>query len=117
MIETCLIDLDSQLTHYVIIRDDLPFGVLAAQVTHAAGESSQGNLPKNTIAVVLGVKKHELLDISDALNRNDIAHCLITEIDPPYLGEPMAIGITPRPKKDVYHLLRQYNLLGYEGEK
>jgi hypothetical protein len=27
------------LTHYVIVRRDLPFGVLCAQLTHAAGES------------------------------------------------------------------------------
>lgn len=27
------------LTHYVIVRRDLPFGQICAQITHAAGES------------------------------------------------------------------------------
>lgn len=30
---------EEHLTHYIVVRRDLPLGVLAAQVTHAAGES------------------------------------------------------------------------------
>ena len=38
-----------------MVRKDLAIGVLAAQVVHAAGESSPGNLPEGTYAIVLAV--------------------------------------------------------------
>jgi hypothetical protein len=38
------------LTHYIVVRRDLPFGVLAAQIAHAAGESFYAfALPKVTL--------------------------------------------------------------------
>jgi len=40
--------------HYVVVRQDLPLGVLCAQVVHAAGESSD-RVPTGTHAVVLSV--------------------------------------------------------------
>jgi hypothetical protein len=37
------------LTHYIVVRRDLPFGVVAAQIAHAAGESFYAfALPKVT---------------------------------------------------------------------
>lgn len=39
------------LTHYIVVRRDLPFGILAAQVAHAAGESFYAfALPKVTFS-------------------------------------------------------------------
>lgn len=44
--------------------------------------------------------------------KHDIAHKLITEVDEPYTGQLMAIGVVPRPRQDVYPLLKKYSLLG-----
>lgn len=35
----CGVPVEDHLTHYIIVRRDLPLGVVLAQVTHAAGES------------------------------------------------------------------------------
>ncbi len=104
------------MSHYIIIRDDLSIGDLAAQVTHAAGESSPGNLPEHTIAVVLGVNPQELEDVSAILTKHDIAHRRIVEVDPPFCGQLMALGVIPRPKRDVYPLLKKYSPLGAQRE-
>lgn len=38
-------------THYIVVRRDLPFGILAAQIAHAAGESFYAfALPKVTFS-------------------------------------------------------------------
>ena len=82
--------LDSQLdplTHYVIVRADLPLGLLAAQVTHAAGESSPGNLPENTHAVVLGVGPERLEDVRSRLARHRVPHRVIVEDAAPWTGQ------------------------------
>ena len=50
------------LCHYVIVRSDLARGVQAAQIVHAAGESSPGNLPEGTHAIVLAVPGELELD-------------------------------------------------------
>jgi hypothetical protein len=74
--------------------------VLAAQVTHAAGESSPGNLSSGTYAVVLAAKDSDhLRDISLLLADRGVDHVLIEEE-----GEPMAIGVKP----DVRSKLRKY---------
>lgn len=36
---TCGLPVEEHLTHYIVVRRDLPLGVILAQVTHAAGES------------------------------------------------------------------------------
>jgi len=83
-------------THYCIIRKDLPLGVLAAQLIHAAGESSPGNLPDNTHAVALAAKSEEhLLFLEAKLRRLSIPHKAIREPDAPWNGALMAIGIEP----------------------
>ena len=51
------------LTHYVIVREDLPTGVMAAQIVHAAGESSPGDLPPNTFAVALAASDEQQLEL------------------------------------------------------
>lgn len=70
--------------------------MLAAQVTHAAGYSVQFSLPANTHAVVLEAQNEQhLLDVRVQLQIAEIPHELIEEIDPPYAGQAMAIGIHP----------------------
>jgi len=89
------------LTHYVVLREDLPLGLMVAQAVHAAGESSPGNLPTGTYAVVLAVPDEEaLLHYAERLRYAGIEHKLIGEPDlKPYRfleGEQAtAIGIPP----------------------
>jgi peptidyl-tRNA hydrolase len=82
------------LTHYVIVRSDLSIGLLAAQVVHAAGESSPGNLDSGTNAVVLAVKSESaLLVLERQFQKAGIQHVSIR--DPDLGGDLMAIGLMP----------------------
>lgn len=93
------------LTHYVIVRSDLPRGVQAANIVHAAGESSPGNLPSGTHAIVLVVPNEtELRTILARLTLAKIKFCPIIEPDAPYYNALMAIGINP----DKKEILRKY---------
>jgi peptidyl-tRNA hydrolase len=79
-----------------VVRQDLPRGVLAAQLIHAAGESAGGPLPPHTIAVALAaVDEAQLVAVERALRRLGIPHRAIREPDPPWNGSLMAIGIEP----------------------
>ena len=92
-----------QLTHYCLIRRDLPRGVLAAQLIHAAGESAPGDLPSGTIAVALAARDEaHLLELEAQLRQLGIAHRAIREPDAPWCGALMAIGIEP--VRDRAHL-------------
>lgn len=80
----------------MIVRRDLPIGTLAAQIIHAAGESSPGNLPEDTFAVALAADSElQLLSIEQKLKNKNIPHAAIREPDAPWLGQLMAIGIAP----------------------
>lgn len=86
----------SPLTHYVIVRADLEPGFLAAQIVHAAGESSPGGLPEGTFAVVLAVPSETALaELGRQLVDAGIAHVAIREPDAPHLGALTAIGCVP----------------------
>lgn len=87
---------ESRRTHYCIVRADLPKGVLAAQLVHAAGESSPGDLSETTFAVVLAASdRAHLENIEKALCSREIPHKSIREPDSPWNGALMAIGICP----------------------
>jgi len=84
----------SPKTHYVIVRDDLPKGVLAAHILHAAGESGQA--PAGSIAVALAVPSEaDLLRAAARLDARGIAYVLIRENAGPFDGQATAIGIPP----------------------
>jgi peptidyl-tRNA hydrolase len=84
------------LTHYVIVREDLPPGAAAAQLVHAAGESSPGNLKAGTFAIVLSVPDEvTLLRLAERLLQAGLARHVVFESDPPYQGQAMAIGLQP----------------------
>jgi hypothetical protein len=101
------------LTHYVVVRDDLPTGFLAAQVVHAAGESSPGNLDPGTNAVVLAATTAELDELERRLALAGIAHVAIREPDPPWDGALCAIGLVPVADRAVVRrLLSSLPLLG-----
>lgn len=76
-------------------------------ITHAAGESSPGNLIKNTYAVVLAARdlKH-LHVIRQHLHDCDVPHVLIEEE-----GEPMAIGVVPDSRSKLKRHLSSLPLL------
>lgn len=78
----------------MIVREDLPKGVLAAHVAHAAGET--GPAPPGSIAVVLGVPNEaELLVIAARLEERGVPFTLIREDAGIFAGQATAIGIKP----------------------
>jgi len=80
----------------------LPVGVIAAQLVHAAGESSNGNLPEGTIAIVLAVPNiAKLLALEKRLIDANISHKAIREPDAPWNGEIMAIGVQPMERNKI----------------
>lgn len=87
------------LCHYVVVRTNLPPGVLAAQLVHAAGESSPGDLKDGTFAIVLGVPNEDALCLLAArLDGAGVAHVCVREPDAPYRGALMAIGVRTGPR-------------------
>lgn len=84
------------------MRADLPRGLQAAQIVHAAGESSPGNIPAGTYAIVLAVPdKHALAAEAYRLTKVGVSLTPIYEPDAPYHGELMALGLTPGRKEDL----------------
>lgn len=86
-------------------------GIGMAQVCHAAGESSPGNLPSGTFAVVLSAPKDALEALEAKLQLAGLPHRAIRENDPPYCGELLAIGICPTQKKEVKRFVSALPLL------
>lgn len=84
----------------------------AANILHAGGESSPGNLGPGTIAVVLAAPgERELEDAAARLSACGIPHVRICEPDPPYGGALMALGVVPARKEDVRRALSSLPLL------
>lgn len=84
------------LTHFVIVRADLPIGIIAANIAHAAGESSPGDIQQGTHAIVLAVPNETALKALLArLTLSGLAWSAVYEPDPPYFGQLMAIGLAP----------------------
>ncbi len=100
--------------HYVVIRNDLPLGFLTAQVVHAAGESSPGQMSPGTNAVVLAVPDEEMLAaVHQRLMLAGIACKAIFEPDPPWLGQMTAVGVCPtRERAKVRRVLSSLPLFG-----
>lgn len=99
------------ITHYIIVRPDLPRGVLAAQVTHAAGESSSGDLSPGTYAVVLQASPDALISLEQQLIERDVPHRAIRESSGAYEGQLMALGLRPAPRKEVQRHVSSLPLL------
>jgi hypothetical protein len=96
----------------VIVRADLPRGVQAANIVHAAGESSPGGLAAGTYAVVLTAPDELALHrVALRLEAAGVALTRIVEPDAPHDGALMALGLAPRPKEVLRRLLSSLPLL------
>lgn len=94
------------------MRGDLPHGIQAAQIIHAAGKSSPGNLPVGTYAVALTVPNEAALrELATTLERAGLPRHLIVEDDAPYTGQAMALGIAPCDRKTLKPYLARYPLV------
>lgn len=102
------------LHHYCVVRGDVPLGVQAAQLVHAAGHSG-GPISIGASAVVLVVADEPALD---AVRRRFVAsglpHHAIFEPDPPWCGALMAIGVEPmnRRNPDLRRAVARLKLFG-----
>lgn len=100
------------LTHYVIVRQDLSRGIQAANLVHAAGESSPGGLPSGTHAIVLAVPNEDTLrEVKRRLEAAEVPLTPIFEPDSPYNGELMALGVVPGRKEELRRHLSSLPLL------
>jgi len=85
---------------------------MAAMIIHAAGESSDGNLPDGTYAIALAAQSEiQLLAIEKKLISNNIPHVAIREPDAPWCGQLMAIGIAPCDRAKVRKEVSQLPLI------
>ena len=97
------------ITHFVVVRADLPVGHKLAQAVHAAGET--GPAASGTFAVVLAVLgEAELRALSARLTESQIAHVLVREPDAPYSGAATALGIPPRRRSELRPHLKELPL-------
>lgn len=95
-----------------MVRADLSRGVQAAQIAHAAGESSPGGMLPGTYAVVLtSPSERELVMVADGLRRAGVAYVAIFEPDAPHDGALMALGLVPKRKEDLRRFLSALPLL------
>jgi nucleotide-binding universal stress UspA family protein len=104
----------AKLTHYCVVRNDIPFGVKAAMLVHAAGESFQEPPIRGSpvYAVALAAKgEAELHRLERKLIRADVAHQAIREPDPPFDGALMAIGIRPANRDQLRKFVKKYPLI------
>lgn len=100
------------LVHICVVRADLPRGVLAAQLIHAAGESGAGAVPRGTHAVALAARDEAHLEaLARRLSFEGVPHRLIREPDAPWRGALMAIGLPPRSPSPRVEALRRLRLL------
>jgi hypothetical protein len=104
------------LTHYCVVRADIPFGAQAAQLIHAAGQSVSEPLSEGSYAIALHAKDEVALRaLSARLTAGGIEHRLIVESDPPYSGQAMAIGVRPMDRKRLKPFLSTFALVAQSG--
>lgn len=85
--------------------------MLAAQVTHAAGESAGGPLSPGTYAVVLQAPQDRLEALERLLEAQGVPHRAIREADEPYAGQLMAIGVQPDERRKLKRYFSSMALL------
>ena len=98
----------------MVVRRDLPPGVAAAQLIHAAGESAFTPVKSGTYAVALTANAAELVQLCASLCAADVRHAAVCEPDQPHNGALLAVGIAPAPKSEVRRYVAQLPLVGRE---
>ena len=102
----------------MIARSDLPFGFQAAQIIHAAGESSPGNLSPGTFAIALSARDEaHLRELAAILEARGVDHHLIIESQAPYTGQATAIGVAPGPRNELRRHFSSMPLLGHRWQR
>jgi hypothetical protein len=107
------------LTHYIVVRKDLPVGVMCAMVTHAAGESGalyqdryDGRF-RGATAVVLEVEDQAGLEkVVGKLFNAGLPYVTVYERGGPYDGQFMAVGVVPIERDKVGPVFENYRLVG-----
>lgn len=122
------------LTHYIIVRRDLPTGVAMAMVAHAAGESfglcagssilersvingevggvipSPRSIPKPTVVVLGARNEAKLLKLAQSLLSKQVNFAAITEPDAPYSGQLMAVGLALGQKAELLPHVKEFQM-------
>lgn len=99
----------------MVVRRDLPLGVLAAQVIHATGVSTDRHPPGTYVVALAALNERHLIQIADALSLYEIAHHKVIESDRPYTDQLMALGLEPVCDRAVIRkVLSSLPLLGKE---
>ena len=100
------------LTHYCIVRRDLPLGLIGANIQHAAYESGDGTIIEHLHAVTLTCPDEaSLRKLWERLKAAGVRHRAIVECDGDYAGQIMSIGCAPVPRRDLQKLLSSLPLL------
>lgn len=113
------------ITHYIVVRRDLPFGLVLANIAHAAGESMfiSGTRheelpsfnPHEALAIVLGARNEgRLLRLERSLIASRVEYIAIREHDAPYNGALMAIGIVPGPRHLLSKHVREFHMFPHQ---
>jgi hypothetical protein len=94
------------------VRDDLPRGVLAVNILHAAGESAAGRVDCRTNGVVLSAKNEiELKVFAERCEAKGLRVTPIQETEGPFEGQLMALGIHPDDGREARRWLSSVPLL------
>lgn len=106
------------IVHYIFVRKDIPLGVLAAMITHAAGESGalyEDNYDgrfRGATAVVLEARDQYHLDmIEKYLQSKNIQYVAVHESGGEFHGQFMAIGVVPGERETLSNYFSTFGLL------
>ena len=104
------------MTQYIVVRADLPIGMIAAQVAHAAGAGSERHPPDVHVIVLAVANEEELRLISQRLLDSEIAQTLVVESDAPYTEQAMSLGCElVCDREPLRRILSSLPLLGKEA--
>ena len=94
----------------MVVRGDLPRGLQAANIVHAAGES--GPTERGTHAVCLvAPDAASLAAVTDRLEAAGVRVARVVETDAPFAGELMAIGCAPGRREVVRKIVSSLPLV------